>query len=94
MLDLMVKINDLIDKEYESVKAESGTYRELRNKLEKMEKDLAYEKPLLAHYIGGRFHDLLDAETGAIKIRNQEAKIKGITVDLCINNIQEAEGDV
>ena len=67
-MDLMTKINALIDQEYESAKSESTTYRELKRRLKKVEKDIAWGYPKIAAYVKERFQKLLDEELGGLML--------------------------
>lgn len=74
-MDLITKINALIDEEYESVKAESTTYGELKETLEKVASGIAWSRmenaAEIAAYAGKRFRKALDEELGGLILKQK-----------------------
>ena len=74
--DLIVKINSLIDEKYESLKSESADYQELKNNLEKVERDIAWENPKIAGHIKKRFQEMLYKEVQNIAFGQKSIRTK------------------
>ena len=74
--DLIVKINSLIDEKYESLKSESADYQELKNNLEKAERDIAWENPKIAGHIKKRFQEMLYKEVQNIAFGQKSIRTK------------------
>ncbi len=74
--DLIVKINSLIDEKYESLKSESADYQELKNNLEKVERDIAWENPKIAGHIKKRFQEMLYKEVQNIAFGQKTIRTK------------------
>lgn len=79
--DLMIKINTLIDEEYESAKAKSATYGELKETLEKIASGIAWSRmenaAEIAAYTGKRFRKALNEELGGLMLKQKPPKERG-----------------
>ncbi len=70
-LSLLEKINALIEKEYESVRGECSTYGELKDNLQKVEKEIAWNDPELALYIKRKFQATVNREIGGLSLKQR-----------------------
>lgn len=80
MQTLITKINALIDEEYESVKAKSATYGELKENLEKIERGIAWshmENAVeIAACVGKRFRKALNEELEGVQLGKSSIEIE------------------
>lgn len=78
--DLITKINALIDEEYESAKAKSATYGELKESLEKIESGIAWSHmenaAEIAVYAGKRFRKALNEELEGVQLGKSSTEIE------------------
>lgn len=78
--DLITKINALIDEKYEAVKAESNTYGELKEGLEKIERGIVWSHmenaDEIAVYAGKRFRKALNEELEGVQLGKSSTEIE------------------